>query len=120
MNNSFFKSFLLLSFSTIFISCFSIFTTDIDKITPVENVVKLVQITTKSDDFLWPIPGYKRISSGFGKRIAPTTGASTNHSGIDIPAPPGTNLVAISDGIVTNTHWRWSWWFHSFYKFWRD
>jgi murein DD-endopeptidase MepM/ murein hydrolase activator NlpD len=38
-------------------------------------------------EFSWPIYGYYTISSFFGKRTSPTTGASTNHSGIDIPAP---------------------------------
>ena len=31
--------------------------------------------------------GYTTITSYFGKRTAPTTGASTYHSGIDIAAP---------------------------------
>lgn len=49
------------------------------------------------------IPGYTTLSSKFGKRIAPTTGASTFHKGIDIPAPEGTNLIATCDGIITFT-----------------
>ena len=50
--------------------------------------------------FYWPIPGYTRISSYFGKRNSPTAGASSFHQGIDIPAPNGTNLVAVSSGTV--------------------
>ena len=38
-------------------------------------------------EFLWPTPGYTTITSYFGKRNAPATGASTYHSGIDIAAP---------------------------------
>ena len=51
--------------------------------------------------YAWPIPGYTTLSSKFGKRVAPTTGASTFHKGIDIPAPEGTNLIATCDGIIT-------------------
>ncbi len=38
--------------------------------------------------YSWPLFGYYSISSKFGYRKSPTTGASTYHSGIDIPAPP--------------------------------
>ena len=51
----------------------------------------------------WPVPGYTRISSYFGKRTAPTTGASTYHKGLDIPAPEGTALIACCDGEITFT-----------------
>lgn len=57
------------------------------------------------EDSEWPVPGYYRISSYYGKRTAPTSGASTMHSGIDIPAPEGTKYIAIADGIVTKTAW---------------
>ncbi len=51
--------------------------------------------------FVWPIPGYTRISSYFGKRVSPTTGASSSHSGIDIPAPQGSKFIAVADGEIT-------------------
>ena len=56
-----------------------------------------------NSNFAWPIPGYTSISSPFGKRTAPTSGASTYHKGVDIPAPEGTNLVATCDGEITFT-----------------
>lgn len=58
-------------------------------------------ISFNPNGFVWPIPGYTSISSPFGKRNAPTSGASSFHYGTDIPAPEGTKLVAITDGIIT-------------------
>ena len=55
----------------------------------------------ENSDYIWPIPGYTTLSSSFGKRIAPTTGASTFHKGIDIPAPEGTKLIATTNGQIT-------------------
>lgn len=56
-----------------------------------------------SSEYIWPIPGYTRISSYFGKRSAPIQGAATYHTGIDIPAPEGTSLFAVCDGEITFT-----------------
>ena len=50
---------------------------------------------------VWPSPGYIRINSYFGKRNAPTSGASTFHKGIDIGAPEGSSFIAVSDGEIT-------------------
>jgi len=53
----------------------------------------------------WPLPvdvvAIGRISSKFGPRTAPTSGASTNHRGIDLPAPSGTPVYSVFDGVVT-------------------
>lgn len=46
-----------------------------------------------------------RLSSGYGKRRAPTRGASRNHQGIDIPGPVGTPIYATADGIVGRAQW---------------
>lgn len=56
-----------------------------------------------NSSFSWPIFGYYSISSFFGIRTSPTNGASSYHSGIDIPAPPNTNIYSICDGIVEFT-----------------
>lgn len=65
----------------------------------------LAGIFKKKIDSDWPVPGYTYISSHFGIRDAPTTGASTSHSGIDIPAPERTEIIAIMDGKVVSTGW---------------
>ena len=56
-----------------------------------------------NSSFKWPIPGYTKISSYFGRRSSPTAGASSYHQGIDIPAPSGSYLVAPCYAIVTST-----------------
>lgn len=56
-------------------------------------------------DAKWPVVGSYTISSPFGYRNAPTQGASTFHSGIDIAAGEGSKLVAITDGKVTFAGW---------------
>lgn len=49
------------------------------------------------------MPGFHTITSSFGPRKSPTSGASSNHSGIDISAPEGTILYSIIPGTVTFT-----------------
>ena len=58
-------------------------------------------------DAEFPVVGksFNNITSYYGKRTAPTSGASTFHSGIDIAAPEGTKIIAIADGEVTRTSW---------------
>lgn len=50
--------------------------------------------------FSWPLAIKGRISSHFGKRKAPTAGASTYHKGLDIAAPTGVSILAAKDGVV--------------------
>ena len=53
-------------------------------------------------DYVWPCDG-GTITSYFGYRNAPTSGASSNHKGLDIGAPYGTDIYSIRQGIVTET-----------------
>lgn len=50
--------------------------------------------------FTWPVPDSKRVTSDFGPRPSPTAGASSNHKGIDIGAPSGSDIVAVAPGKV--------------------
>lgn len=45
--------------------------------------------------------GFHTITSPFGKRISPTSGASSNHSGIDIAATEGSTIYSVITGTVT-------------------
>ena len=56
-----------------------------------------------TSEFLWPTPEYTGINSYFGKRVSPTAGASSFHKGIDIGAPQGSNLIAITSGKISFT-----------------
>lgn len=50
----------------------------------------------------WRRPcSYTYVSSAFGKREAPTAGASSYHQGIDLAAPEGTPVYAARGGVVT-------------------
>lgn len=50
--------------------------------------------------FVWPCPSSTRVTSDYGTRVSPTSGASSNHKGIDIGAAYGADIVAAADGTV--------------------
>jgi murein DD-endopeptidase MepM/ murein hydrolase activator NlpD len=66
---------------------------------------KRVMPTYSGGQLAWPLPGYGEISSGFGPRVHPITRQRHIHSGIDIPAPSGTEIVAAAAGEVILARW---------------
>ncbi len=70
-----------------------------------EAVPKIVERGTKiPPTYIKPISG-GRMSSGFGRRKAPTRGASTFHKGVDWSTPVGTAVMASSAGTVARAGW---------------
>ena len=64
---------------------------------------------TDDTEYLWPTPGYTKINSYFGKRISPTAMASSFHKGIDIGAPEGSCILAITSR-TNYVYWFFRWW----------
>ena len=57
---------------------------------------------TGSSNATWLRPcSYVYMSSAFGNRVSPTTGASSYHQGVDLAAPKGTPIYATRAGRVT-------------------
>lgn len=66
-------------------------------------------ISNTSGTLGWPLPSSyqseRYITSYFGKRRAPTSGASTNHGAIDIGIPTGTGVYAAEAGYIVACGW---------------
>ncbi len=70
-----------------------------------EAVPKIVERGTKiPPTYIKPISG-GRLSSRFGRRNAPTKGASSYHKGVDWATPTGTAVAASSGGTVAKAGW---------------
>lgn len=63
------------------------------------GVVNAVQVDRQVSG-RWVAPTTGRVTSLFGPRVAPRPGASSFHEGLDIGAPIGTPIYAMSDGVV--------------------
>ena len=75
------------------------------QVATIEAEIKLLSLNTISEDYIggamiWPVPGYTRITSHFGMRVHPITGAYKLHTGTDVSAPIGASFVAAANGIV--------------------
>lgn len=105
MSNNFFKYgylffFIMLIFITI---CICVFTPILSTNSSIQLITNSNKIYNITDEFAWPIPTSSYISSYFGYRTSPTWGASTYHSGIDIPASEGSGIIAVMSGTVVFT-----------------
>jgi len=68
---------------------------------PAAKLARVALQEINGDLFKWPVRGY--VSSRYGWRTSPFTGARQFHSGLDIAAPFGTPLRAAMAGRVTAT-----------------
>ena len=76
------------------------------QVSAIESEIKLMALNSISADYIggamtWPIPGYTTITSEYGMRVHPITGAYKLHTGTDIGAPMGADFVAMGKGVVT-------------------
>ena len=65
-------------------------------------------VISSETGYMWPLPGYYRLSSQFGYRIHPITGVAHSHTGIDIPAAGGTPILAAKSGQVVTSAYHYS------------
>ena len=77
-----------------------------NRVAEIEAEIKLLAANSISEDYIggaikWPVPGYSTITSQYGMRVHPITGAYKLHTGVDIGAPMGASFVAAANGIVT-------------------
>jgi len=91
LQKNFYQFICILTIFTIFISIFFI---------PLNSDIKVIDFV-ETGELLWPAPGFYGINSYYGRRHAPTSGASTFHKGVDIAAPQGSEYVAVTNGTIT-------------------
>ena len=60
-------------------------------------------------EFIWPTPGYTRITDDYGMRTHPITGKKKMHTGMDIAAAGGTQILASNSGTVVIAEYNSSW-----------
>ena len=58
-----------------------------------------------SGQFCWPAPSYTRISSPYGWRNHPIFKTKKFHTGVDLAAPGGSNILAAENGTVISAGW---------------
>jgi len=66
---------------------------------------QIAQLASLGGIFAWPVPSSGRITSPFGYRNHPTRRRREFHTGIDIGARSGANILAAEDGTVILSGW---------------
>ena len=80
--------------------------------TPVIRTAAIRVNAVSNKGWLWPVPGYRYVSSGYGERDL--DGSNAMHYGVDIVAPVGTPVVAARSGRVIESRadfergWGWT------------
>jgi hypothetical protein len=70
---------------------------------PIDVVETSSSATSENSNYTLPLKNFK-ISSGFGHRKAPKSGASTEHNGLDLSVPLNSDVFSPMDGVVKNIY----------------
>lgn len=60
-------------------------------------------LTISNSGWAWPVPDDPNLGSPYGMRIHPITGKRKMHTGVDIGAPAGIDIIASKAGVVIHS-----------------
>ena len=80
------------------------------KIKEAEEAARLANLPGGAGGYIWPTNVTRLITSPIGYRSAASTNyvGTTNHKGVDIGAPWGSNILAAKAGVVTIASYGWN------------
>jgi murein DD-endopeptidase MepM/ murein hydrolase activator NlpD len=74
------------------------------EVAPPATVTRDAYGVTVPPPLQWPVDPSSPISDGFGPRVSPCSGCSSNHEGVDYDAGYGAPVHAIAAGVVVETN----------------